>query len=48
MNEERWQSLVENPIIGISLLGPNQSFIATNRAGVAMAYFDKRALFRRT
>ena len=30
MNEERWQAVMNNPIMGVTVLGPDHRFIMTN------------------
>jgi PAS domain S-box-containing protein len=44
-SEERWRSVLENPIFGISLVDHQHNFIATNRAFQTMiGYTDKELL----
>ena len=38
-SEEKWQALVENPIIGISFLDSAQRFIAANRKPLAQCLY---------
>src|SRR3974377_1292263 len=48
VNEERWQAVMDNPIMGVTVLGPDHRFVMTNPTFQAMVGYTDAELKKLT